>query len=285
MDSRKGAASMRKLLIGISFLVIFLLIILPFLGISFGAFEDGPGAFFDALVRPEALHALKISLIIVSIVTVLNAIIGIYISIEIVRGSWISRWMKPIINALIDLPFAVSPVIVGLMVILIFGPNTALGAFLEDHNMKIVYAIPGMVIATMFITFPLMVREVVPLLEEIGTQSEEASATLGAGPIRTFFQVTWPSIRWGVMYGLILTIARSLGEFGSILVVSGNIINQTQTATTLVYQDAEQFQLVAANSVAFVLGLISITILLTLEWLKRRSEATRNHGGGSIHAH
>lgn len=276
---------MRKLLIGISFSVIFLLIILPFLGISFGAFEDGPGAFFDALVRPEALHAMKVSLIIVSIVTVLNAIIGIYISIEIVRGSWISRWLKPIINALIDLPFAVSPVIVGLMVILIFGPNTALGAFLEDHNMKIVYAIPGMVIATMFITFPLMVREVVPLLEEIGTQSEEASATLGAGPFRTFFQVTWPSIRWGVMYGLILTIARSLGEFGSILVVSGNIINQTQTATTLVYQDAEQFQLVAANSVAFVLGLISITILLSLEWLKRRSEATRNHGGGSPHAH
>lgn len=276
---------MRRLLIGISFLVIFLLIILPFLGITFGAFEDGPGAFIDALVRPEALHALKISFIIVSIVTILNAIIGVYISLEIVRGSWIARWLKPIINALIDLPFAVSPVIVGLMVILIFGPNTALGAFLEDHNMKIVYAIPGMVIATMFITFPLMVREVVPLLEEIGTQSEEASATLGAGPWRTFFQVTWPSIRWGVVYGLILTIARSLGEFGSILVVSGNIINKTQTATTLVYQDAEQFHLVAANSVAFVLGLISIIILLSLEWLKRRSEAARNHGGGSPHAH
>lgn len=276
---------MRRLLIGISFLVIFLLIILPFFGITFGAFEDGPRAFLDALVRPEALHAMKISLIIVTIVTALNAIIGIYISLEIVRGSWISRWLKPIINALIDLPFAVSPVIVGLMVILIFGPNTALGAFLEDHNMKIVYAIPGMVIATMFITFPLMVREVVPLLEEIGTQSEEASATLGAGPWRTFIQVTWPSIRWGVVYGLILTIARSLGEFGSILVVSGNIIKQTQTATTLVYQDAEQFQLVAANSVAFVLGLISITILLALEWLKRRSEATKNHGGGSPHAH
>ncbi|OCT14306.1 sulfate ABC transporter [Paenibacillus pectinilyticus] len=276
---------MRRLLIGISFLVIFLLIILPFLGITVGAFEDGPSAFLKSLVRPEALHAMKISLIIVSIVTILNAIIGIYISLEIVRGSWISRWLKPIINALIDLPFAVSPVIVGLMVILIFGPNTALGAFLEDHNMKIVYAIPGMVIATMFITFPLMVREVVPLLEEIGTQSEEASATLGAGPWRTFFQVTWPSIRWGVVYGLILTIARALGEFGSILVVSGNIINQTQTATTLVYQDAEQFQLVAANSLAFVLGLISITILLVLEWLKRRSEAARNHGGGSPHAH
>ncbi|MDD9267904.1 sulfate ABC transporter permease subunit [Paenibacillus sp. GCM10023248] len=268
---------MRKLLIGISFLVIFLLIMLPFLGVAFGAFEEGPQAFLDSLTRPEALHAMKISLIIVVVVTLLNTIVGVYLSLEIVRGSWISRKLKPFINAIIDLPFAVSPVIVGLMVILIFGPNTALGAFMEDHQMKVVYAIPGMILATMFITFPLMVREVVPLLEEIGTQSEEASATLGAGPWRTFFQITWPGIRWGVVYGLILTIARSLGEFGSILVVSGNIINQTQTATTLVYQDAEQFQLTAANSVAFVLGLISISILLALEWLKRRSEKLRSH--------
>jgi sulfate transport system permease protein len=255
---------MRKVLISISFLVIFLLIMLPFLGITFGAFEEGP-------------HAMKISLIIVVIVTILNAIVGIYVSLEIVRGSWISRWLKPVINALIDLPFAVSPIIVGLMVILLFGPNTAFGAFMEDHNMKIVYAVPGMVLATMFITFPLMVREVVPLLEEIGTKSEEASATLGASAWRTFIQITWPGIRWGVLYGLILTIARALGEFGSILVVSGNIINQTQTATTLVYQDAEQFHLVAANSVAFVLGLVSISILLALEWLKRRSEKLRSH--------
>ncbi|MGG1517374.1 sulfate ABC transporter permease subunit [Paenibacillus oryzisoli] len=275
---------MKKLLIGISFLIVFLLIILPFIGIGFGAFEEGPSAFVDALTRPEALHALKISAIIVVIVTALNTIVGVYLSLQIVRGTWLSRWLKPLINAIIDLPFAVSPVIVGLMVIVIFGPNTALGSFMEEHSMKIVYAIPGMVIATMFITFPLMVREVVPLLEEIGTQSEEASATLGAGSLRTFFQVTWPSIRWGVVYGLILTIARSLGEFGSILVVSGNIINQTQTATTLVYQDAEQFQLVAANSVAFVLGLISISILLALEWLKRQSESKHN-GGGSPHAH
>ncbi|MFD0697080.1 sulfate ABC transporter permease subunit [Paenibacillus sp. GCM10027628] len=267
---------MRKLLIGISFLVIFLLIILPFLGITAGAFQEGVGAFFESLVRPEALHAMYISLIIVVAVTLLNAIVGIYLSLELVRGSWISRWIKPLINALIDLPFAVSPIIVGLMVILIFGPNTALGTFFESHDLKIVYALPGMILATMFITFPLMVREVVPLLEEIGTQSEEASATLGAGSWRTFIQITWPAIRWGVLYGLILTIARSLGEFGSILVVSGNIINQTQTATTLVYQDAENFKLVAANSLAFVLGLISIAILLILEWMKHRSERLRS---------
>ncbi|UJF31504.1 sulfate ABC transporter permease subunit [Paenibacillus hexagrammi] len=266
---------MRRLLIGISFAVIILLIVLPFLGITFGAFQDGFGAFLDSLVRPEAVHAFMISLIIVVVVAALNTIVGIYLSLELVRGSWISRWMKPFINALIDLPFAVSPIIAGLMVILLFGPNTVLGTFFEDHHMKIVYALPGMIMATTFITFPLMVREVAPLLQEIGTQSEEASATLGAGSWRTFTQVTWPAIRWGVMYGLILTIARSLGEFGSILVVSGNIINETQTATTLVYQDAENFNMVAANSVAFVLGIVSIGTLLSLEWLKHRSELLR----------
>lgn len=269
---------MKRLLIGIAFLIIFLLILLPFAGIAAGAFEKGAGPFWDALARPEAKHAMYLSLVIVLIVSALNAIVGVYLSLELVRGSWVARWLKPVINAMIDLPFAVSPVIAGLMVILLFGPDSILGAFFESHGAKIVYAVPSMVIATLFITFPLMVREVVPLLEEIGQQSEEASKTLGAGPWRTFFSVTWPSIRWGVFYGLILTVARSLGEFGSILVVSGNIIGKTQSATTLVYQDAENFDLISANSVALVLGLFSIAVLLYLEWMKKRKEA-------QIHAH
>jgi len=269
---------MKRLLIVIAFLIVFLLIALPFIGIAVGAFEQGAGPFWKALVRPEALHAMYLSLLIVVIVTALNAIVGVYLSLELVRGTWIARRIKPVVNALIDLPFAVSPVIAGLMIILLFGPDSLVGAFFEGHGAKIVYAVPGMVIATLFITFPLMVREVVPLLQEIGEQSEEASKTLGAGAWRTFFQITWPSIRWGVVYGLVLTIARSLGEFGSILVVSGNILGKTQTATTLVYEDAENFDLVAANSVAFVLGVISIAILLCLEWMKKRKEA-------HMHAH
>lgn len=269
---------MRKLLIALASLIIFLIIILPFAGITVGAFTQGLGPFFASLVRPEALHAMYISLIIVVVVTVLNAIVGVYLSLEIVRGTWIARWLKPLFNALIDLPFAVSPIIAGLMVILLFGPETILGAFFESHGIKIVYALPGMIAATLFITFPLMVREVVPLLMDIGVQSEEASATLGAGSWHTFRHVTWPAIRWGVVYGLVLTLSRALGEFGSILVVSGNIINQTQTATTLVYQDAENFDLLSANSLAFVLGVISIAILLYLEWTKKRKEA-------QMHAH
>jgi sulfate transport system permease protein len=263
---------MRKLLISLAFLLIFLIILLPFAGIAVNALHKGFGPFYAALIRPEALHALYISLVIVVVVTLINLIAGVYLSIEMVRGTWIARRLKPFINALIDLPFAVSPIIVGLMVILLFGPDTLLGAFFESHNVKIVYALPGMIMAVLFITFPLMVREVVPALTEIGNLSEEASATLGAGPWYTFVHVTWPAIRWGVMYGLILTISRALGEFGSILVVSGNIINETQTATTLVYQDAENNDLLSANSVALVLGIISIVILLYLEWMKKRKE-------------
>jgi sulfate/thiosulfate transport system permease protein len=263
---------MRKLFISVTVLLFVLILILPFSSIVVGAFQKGVGPFFEALKRPETIHALTVSLIVVIIVVFLNTVIGILLSLEIVRGTWISKWLRPLINVIVDLPFAVSPVIGGLMIILLFGPNTLLGMFFENAGVKIVFALPGMVIATVFVTFPLMIREIVPVIEELGITSEEASATMGAGPFRTFFQVTWPSIRWAVYYGLVLTIARSVGEFGAVLVVSGNIINQTQTATTLVYQDSVDNNIVAANSVALLLGLFSITVLLLLEWMKKRKE-------------
>lgn len=269
---------MRKIFIPITFLLFVLILILPFSSIAFGAFEKGPGPFLESLSRPEAIHAMIISMVIVMIVVFLNTIFGIWLSLEITRGTWISKWLRPILNVMVDLPFSVSPVIGGLMILLLFGPNTVLGMFFEQMGLKIVFALPGMVLATVFVTFPLMVREIVPILSEIGTTSEEASAILGAGPIRTFFQITWPSIRWSVYYGLILTIARSVGEFGAVLVVSGNIINQTQTATTLVYQDSVDNNAIAADSVALLLGLLSIIVLLLLEWMKNRKE-------GTFHAH
>lgn len=267
---------MRRFFISITVLLFFFILILPFSSIVIAAFQKGVGPFFAALTRPEAIHALTESLIIVVNVVLLNTVIGILLSLEIMRGTWISKWLRPIINVIVDLPFSVSPVIGGLMIILLFGPNTILGMFFEQMGVKIVYSLPGMVMATVFVTFPLMIREIVPVLEELGITSEEASATLGAGPLRTFFQVTWPSIRWAVYYGLVLTIARSIGEFGAVLVVSGNIINQTQTATTLVYQDSVDNNIVAANSVALLLGLISVTVLLILEWMKKRRE-DKNH--------
>ncbi|NHM31921.1 sulfate ABC transporter permease subunit [Neobacillus terrae] len=267
---------MRRLFISMTILILFLILFLPFLSIVLGAFDQGADAFLVALQRPESLHALKVSFIIVMIVVVINTIIGILLSIEMIRGTWISRWLRPLINVLVDLPFAVSPIIGGLMIILLFGPNTVMGMFFENAGIKIVFALPGMVLATIFVTFPLVIREIVPILEELGMTYEEASASLGAGPLRTFFLVTWPSIRWAIYNGIILTIARSVGEFGAVLVVSGNILNQTQTATTLVYQDSVDFNMIAAYSVALLLGLFSITVLLILDWLKKRKEDQLN---------
>lgn len=177
---------------------------------------------------------------------------------------------QSLLNSIVDLPYAVSPVIGGLMIVLLLGPDSALGALFEQIGVKIVYAFPGMVIATLFVTFPLMVREVMPVLQEIGSQQEEAASTLGAYGWTTFWKVTWPSIRWAVIYGVILTVARSLGEFGAVLVVSGNIMNRTQTATTLVYQDVENFNVTAAGGIALVLAAFSAGLLLLMEWSKRR---------------
>ncbi|GAA4707388.1 sulfate ABC transporter permease subunit [Brevibacillus fulvus] len=269
---------MRSLFILLTVLLFVLILVLPFLGILAGAGAEGFAAIYEALMRPESLHALQVSFIIVLIVTLCNGVLGILFSLQMVRGPWLAGWLRPLLNAIVDLPFAVSPVIGGLMIILLFGPNTLLGAFFENVGFKIVFALPGMVMATIFVTFPLMIRELVPVLTELGQTAEEASATLGAGPIRTFFRVTWPSIRWAVYYGLALTAARAIGEFGAVLVVSGNIVKQTQTATTLVYQDSIDQNLVAANSVALLLGLISIVILLFLEWMKKRKE-------DQLHAH
>ncbi|WP_017811480.1 MULTISPECIES: sulfate ABC transporter permease subunit [Paenibacillus] len=263
---------MRRLWITLTWLVFSILILIPLVVLTTGAFDEGGEGFLQALGRPEAMHALMMTGMIVVVVTLLNGIFGIMMGIYLVRGNWLSRKLRQLFNSIVDLPYAVSPVIGGLMIVLLLGPDTVIGAFFENIGFKVVYAFPGMVIATLFVTFPLMVREVMPVLQEIGTDQEEAASTLGAYSWRTFWQVTWPSIRWAVIYGTILTVARSLGEFGAVLVVSGNIINKTQTATTLVYQDMENFNVTAANGVALVLAVFSIGLLLLMERAKKRKE-------------
>lgn len=237
-----------------------------------GAFSEGFGGFWNALTRPEALHALMMTGLVVIVVTLLNTLFGIMMALYLVRANWIGKRLKGLLNSIVDLPYAVSPVIGGLMIVLLLGPDSTLGAIFEGIGLKIVYAIPGMIIATLFVTFPLMVREVMPVLQEIGSQQEEAASTLGARSWTIFWKVTWPSIRWAVVYGVILTVARSLGEFGAVLVVSGNIMNKTQTATTLVYQDVENFNVTAAGGIALVLAAFSAGLLLLMEWTKRRKE-------------
>ncbi|WP_341279051.1 sulfate ABC transporter permease subunit [Paenibacillus sp. FSL H8-0537] len=263
---------MRKLWITLTYVVFILLLIIPLVEIVLGSWAEGWSGFTEGLLRQQSLHALKMTALIVVIVTALNTLFGVMLALYLVRAKWIGPRIKRLLNSLVDLPFAVSPVIGGLMIVLILGPSTVIGTFFEASGFKIVYALPGMVLATLFVTFPLMVREVLPVLQEIGAQQEEAASTLGAYSWYTFWQVTWPSIRWGVIYGVVLTVARSLGEFGAVLVVSGNIMNKTQTATTLVYQDVENFNVVAANGVALVLAAFSVGLLLLMEWAKKRKE-------------
>jgi len=261
---------MKKLWITLTYLVFLILIIIPLIQIFTGAWADGWSGFAEALSRKQSLHALMMTAIIVVTVTIINTLFGVMLALYLVRATWLGRKLKQLLNSLVDLPFAVSPVIGGLMIVLLLGPSSIMGTFFEDIGFKVVYALPGMVIATLFVTFPLMVREVMPVLQEIGSQQEEAASTLGAYSWYTFWHVTWPSIRWGVIYGVVLTVARSLGEFGAVLVVSGNIMNKTQTATTLVYQDVENFNVTAANGIALVLAAFSVGLLLMMEWAKKR---------------
>lgn len=264
--------TIRRLWIGLTYVVFSLLLIVPLIQIAVGAWSDGAQSFVDALLRPQSLHALMMTGIIVVVVTAINTLFGVMLALYLVRGTWLGKKIKRLLNSIVDLPFAVSPVIGGLMIVLLLGPNTVIGTFFEDIGFKVVYALPGMILATLFVTFPIMVREVMPVLQEIGSQQEEAASMMGAYPWYTFWMVTWPSIRFGVIYGVVLTVARSLGEFGAVLVVSGNIMNKTQTATTLVYQDVENFNVVAANGVALVLAAFSVGLLLLMEWSKKRKE-------------
>ncbi|RXZ84725.1 sulfate ABC transporter permease subunit [Paenibacillaceae bacterium] len=261
---------MKKLWITLTYAVFTILIIIPLIRIFAGSWAEGWSGFAEALSRPQSLHALGMTGLIVIIVTAVNTLFGVMLALYLVRATWLGAKLKRLLNSIVDLPFAVSPVIGGLMIVLLLGPNAIIGVFFESIGFKVVYALPGMVLATLFVTFPLMVREVMPVLQEIGSQQEEAASTLGAYSWYTFWKVTWPSIRWGVIYGVVLTVARSMGEFGAVLVVSGNIMNKTQTATTLVYQDVENFNVLAANSVALVLAVVSIGLLLLMEWAKKR---------------
>jgi sulfate transport system permease protein len=263
---------MRRAMIAITYILFAAILIIPLIRIYMGAFAQGWQACMSVFVGSEVQHALLNSLIIVAVVTLLNSIFGIVLALYLVRSQSIPSWIKIWTDKIVDLPFAVSPVIGGLMIVLLFGPNTVVGAFFGTLGFKIVYALPGMILATLFVTFPLMIREVIPVLQQVGQDQEHAAYTLGANSWRTFWTVTWPSIRWAVWYGVVLTIARSLGEFGAILVVSGNIIGETQTATTFVYQAVEDFQYVPANTISMVLVTLSIIILLISEWMKHRKE-------------
>jgi sulfate/thiosulfate transport system permease protein len=263
----------RIVLIALVWLYFGILLIGPIGYLCIQAFREGVAAFVVELMRPEALHAFWLTAVITVTVLIVNVLFGTMTALVLARQRF---WGQTILSGLIDLPFAVSPVITGFMLILLLGPGTILGALFGAMNVKVLYALPAMVIVTLFVSFPFVVRELTPLLQTIGTESEEAARTLGAGEWTIFRRVTFPAVRWGVIYGATLTVARSIGEFGAILVVSGNVLLLTQTATMHIYQSYVDFNYLGAYAVSFVLLAVSFIILIVLELAKSHAETGRS---------
>ncbi len=235
------------------------LLVAPLGFIFWRTFEHGVGPAWAAVTTPDALHALKVTLILTAIAVPANTIFGVLCALAIVRHRYPGAG---IVNAVVDLPLALSPVVVGLALLLLYGR----GGWLGGHG--IVFALPGMVLATIFVSLPFVVREVVPVLREIGMEQEQAAATLGASAFQTFRRVTWPAIRWATAYGVVLTTARALGEFGAVSVVSGRLAGQTESLTLYVQDRYQSFDTTGAYAAAVVLALLAVATLLLMTRLK-----------------
>ena len=273
-DSRVARWSLRA--IALAYLLVILLIPLGF--ILYQTFEHGFDTFWTAVTSEAALHALWLTVLITAITVPLNAIFGVAAALILVRRRVPGR---SLISALIDLPLALSPVVVGLCIVFVWGNNGWFGAYAEDAGVQVLFAVPGMVLATIFVCIPFVVREVVPVLREVGTDQEEAAATLGASGMQTFWKITLPAIRWGVIYGVILTTARALGEYGAVAVVSGQISGNTETLTLFVKQQYDQLGTdarVGAYGASVVLILLAIIVVVLMNLLNRKGGGRGYHG-------
>ena len=246
------------------------LLIIPVIVIVFKAFEDGAGNVIDTLTTPEAQHAFYLTLVMVAIAVPLNTIFGIACALVLVRDKFRG---KAIVNAMIDLPFAISPVVIGLALVLVYGSLDGwFGAWFLEQGIRIIFTPVGMVLATMFVSLPFVVREVEPVLREIGDDQEQVAATLGASGWQTFWRVTLPSIRWGVTYGVVLATARALGEFGAVSIVSGRISGETETLPLFVQKQFEVFNVSGAYAAALVLALIALVTLFGMSFVRRKDK-------------
>jgi sulfate transport system permease protein len=246
-----------------------LVLVAPIGLIFWRAFEHGPGPFWRAISNPDAVHALKLTLEIAVVAVPLNTVFGILCALAIVRHRIPGMGL---VNALVDLPMALSPVVVGLALYLLYGSDGWFGGWLNDHGVRVLFAYPGMLLATTFVSLPFVVREVVPVLREIGTEQEEAAATLGARALTTFRRITLPAIRWAVAYGVVLTTARSLGEFGAVAIVSGGIAGRTQTLTQYVQASYDNYFLTNAYAASVLLAGCAILTLLLMTKFRPREE-------------
>jgi sulfate transport system permease protein len=255
-------------LIGIVIAYLFLVEYIPAINVFFEAFKKGTGPFLSNLAKPEFLHAAWLTLLLAAISVPLNAVFGLCAAWAIARHKFPGR---AIVLSIIDLPFSISPVVAGLMIVLLYGRQGWFGPWLQSHDIQIIFALPGMILATAFISMPFVAREVIPVLEEFGKDQEESARTLGANDWQTFWRVTLPSIRWGLLYGLILTNARAMGEFGAVSVVSGNIANTTQSLPLFVEDAYKQYETEAAFSAAVLLAFLAVITLVLKEILERKT--------------
>jgi sulfate transport system permease protein len=249
---------------------ILLLLLLPLGLIFYKTFEHGLAPPIDAITSPDGLHALKLTLLMVAIAVPLNTVFGVGCALLLVRSRWKGNFL---VDAVINLPFAVSPVVIGLSLFLLYGTSGWFEPGLAEAGIKILFSVPGMVLASVFVSLPFVVRETVPVLQEIGTEQEQAASTLGANSWQTFWRVTLPAIRWGVAYGVVLTTARVLGEFGAVSVVSGSISGQTQTLPLYVAKQYDNFNLPGAFGASVLLALLALSTLLAMNVLKRKEDA------------
>jgi sulfate transport system permease protein len=265
----KESPWVRRILVGLAMAYVGSLILLPIVALAAGAVQDGLAAIVRSLTQPDVLQAFRLTLLISLVVVLVHVIFGTLTAWVLVRDPFRGR---NFINGLIDLPFAISPVVVGYMLLLLFGRNGLFAPLLAALGFRVAFALPGMVLATLFVTLPFMIREIIPVLESLGLNQEQAAATMGANGWQIFWKVTFPGLRWGIIYGVMLTFARALGEFGAILVVGGGIQGRTETATLYIYRALDERQYTGAYSAALLLGLVSFLLVIGTDLIRRREQ-------------
>jgi sulfate/thiosulfate transport system permease protein len=266
-DVRADPAWLRRSVIVIAVTFLTLFIVIPLVNVFAQAFSKGLNAYFAAISHPDAIAAILLTILAALIAVVLNVVFGTIAAWAVTKYHFRG---KSLLSTLIDLPFSVSPVISGLVFVLLFGAQGYLGPWLQQHDIKIIFALPGIVLATVFVTFPFVARELIPLMREQGTQDEEAALSLGASGLRTFFRVTLPNVKWALLYGVLLCNARAMGEFGAVSVVSGHIRGETNTMPLHIEILYNEYQFMAAFAVASLLALLALVTLLAKALLEKR---------------